>query len=167
MLVTKEADYALRCVLEVAQHGRVSAARVAELQGISPAFLGKIVQSLAHAGILSTRRGVGGGVALAVPLESLTMLRVIEAVEGPLCINDCVADPPRCAQIDDCPIYPYLQHAQGALRDIFAVTMAQLASGDIGLAGLGELPRPLTSANGNGAPSSAPAADALTAGGED
>ena len=104
MLVTKEADYALRCVLEVARHGRVSAARVAEIQGISPAFLGKIVQSLARAGILSTRRGVGGGVSLAVPLESITMLRVIEAVEGPLCINDCVADPPRCTHIEGGPI---------------------------------------------------------------
>ena len=166
MLVTKEADYALRCVLEVAQHGRVSAARVAELQGISPAFLGKIVQSLARAGILSTRRGVGGGVALAVPLESITMLRVIEAVEGPLCINDCVADPPRCTQIDDCPIYPYLQHAQGALRDIFTVTMAQLAAGDIGLAGMDGYMPPAVSANGNGDGASAPA-DAVTIGGEE
>jgi Rrf2 family protein len=164
MLVTKEADYALRCVLEVAHHGRISAARVAELQGISPAFLGKIVQSLARAGILSTRRGVGGGVALAVPLESLTMLRVIEAVEGPLCINDCVADPPRCTQIEGCPIYPYLQRAQGALRDIFAVTMAQLAEGEVGLAALDVLTAPVPVA-GNGA--GALAADAAVVGGDD
>jgi Rrf2 family protein len=165
MLVTKEADYALRCVLEVAQHGRVSAARVAERQGISPAFLGKIVQSLARAGILSTRRGVGGGVALAVPLESLTMLRVIEAVEGPLCINDCVADPPRCTHVSDCPIYPYLQRAQGALRDIFTVTMAQLAAGEVGLAGLTELASPPPSGNGHGAGTLA--VDVAVVGGED
>jgi len=165
MLVTKEADYALRCVLEVAQHGRVSAARVAEIQGISPAFLGKIVQSLARAGILSTRRGVGGGVALAVPLESLTMLRVIEAVEGPLCINDCVAEPPRCTHVDGCPIYPYLQRAQGALRDIFAVTMAQLAAGEMGLAGLADFEPGTVSSNGNGN-ASAPA-EAVAVGGED
>ena len=165
MLVTKEADYALRCVLEVARHGRVSAARVAEIQGISPAFLGKIVQSLARAGILSTRRGVGGGVSLAMPLETITMLRVIEAVEGPLCINDCVADPPRCAHIEGCPIYPYLERAQGALRDIFTVNMAQLAAGDIGLAGLAEYAAPVPPSNGHGA--AATVADTVPVGGED
>uniref|UniRef100_A0A831XQJ3 NADH-quinone oxidoreductase subunit L n=1 Tax=Thermus islandicus TaxID=540988 RepID=A0A831XQJ3_9DEIN len=84
VLVTREADYAIRCVLEVARHGRISAARVAALQGISPTFLGKIVRSLARAGILATRRGVGGGIALAVPAGSITVLHVIEALEGPL-----------------------------------------------------------------------------------
>lgn len=128
MLVTREADYAIRCVLEVARHGRVSAARVAELQDISPTFLGKIVQSLARAGILSTRRGVGGGVSLAVPLESITMLRVIEAVEGPLCLNDCVGTPPQCPQIDTCPVYPYLDRAQDALRSLLDVTLAELVA---------------------------------------
>jgi Rrf2 family protein len=127
MLVTREADYAIRCVLEVARQGRVSAARVAELQDISPTFLGKIVQSLARAGILATRRGVGGGVTLAVPLEEITLLRVIEAVEGPLCLNDCVADPPQCPQIDTCPVYPYLDRAQGALRALLTVSLDELA----------------------------------------
>ncbi len=126
MLVTREADYAIRCVLEVARHGRVSAAKVAEIQGISPTFLGKIVQSLARAGILSTRRGVGGGVSLAQPLESITVLRVIEAVEGPLCLNDCVADPPQCPQIDTCPVYPFLERAQGALKEMLTVNLSEL-----------------------------------------
>jgi len=129
MLVTREADYAIRCVLEVARHGRVSAARVAEIQGISPTFLGKIVQSLARAGILSTRRGVGGGVSLALPLESITVLRVIEAVEGPLCLNDCVADPPQCPQLDTCPVYPFLERAQGALKELLTVNLSELMRG--------------------------------------
>jgi Rrf2 family protein len=128
MLVTREADYAIRCVLEVARHGRVSAAKVAEIQGISPTFLGKIVQSLARAGILSTRRGVGGGVSLAQPLESITVLRVIEAVEGPLCLNECVADPPRCPQIDTCPVFPFLERAQATLKEVLTVTLAELAT---------------------------------------
>ena len=127
MLVTREADYAIRCVLEVARHGRISAARIAELQGISPTFLGKIVQSLARGGLLTTRRGVGGGVMLAVPLESITLLRVIEAVEGPLCLNECVAEPPRCPQIDTCPIYPLLDQTQGVLRQLLSVRLSDLA----------------------------------------
>lgn len=158
MLVTREADYAIRCVLEVARHGRVSAAKVAEIQGISPTFLGKIVQSLARAGILSTRRGVGGGVSLAQPLESITVLRVIEAVEGPLCLNDCVADPPQCPQIDTCPVYPFLERAQGALKEMLTVNLSELirtpgASGsppELGALGAQDLPAP--SGNGVKAP---------------
>jgi len=125
-LVTREADYAIRCVLEVARHGRISAAQVARLQGISPTFLGKIVQSLAKAGILATRRGVGGGIALALPVESITLLQVIEAVGGPLYLNECLTDPPQCQHIAACPAYPFLCHAQETLREILSVSFSRL-----------------------------------------
>jgi Rrf2 family protein len=129
VLVTREADYAIRCVIEVARHGRISAAQVAALQGISPTFLGKIVQSLAKAGVLATRRGVGGGISLAVPVESITLLQVIEAVEGPICLNDCLTSPPQCQHVDTCPAYPYLSEAQGSLRQILDVSFAEVMAG--------------------------------------
>lgn len=126
MLVTREADYAVRCVVEVARIGRTSAAQVARVQGISPTFLGKIVQSLAKAGILATRRGVGGGISLAKPIEDFTLLQVIEAIEGPLWINDCLQSPDRCALVGTCPAYPYLCEAQARLREALDVTFAEL-----------------------------------------
>jgi Rrf2 family protein len=126
VLVTREADYAIRCVLEVARHGRISAAQVADIQHISPTFLGKIVQSLAKAGILATRRGVGGGVSLAVPAEEISLLKVIEAIEGPLALNECLTSTPQCAQMDGCPAYPFLCHAQEALRQILDVSVASM-----------------------------------------
>lgn len=131
MLVTREADYAIRCVAEVARVGRTSAAQVARSQGISPTFLGKIVQSLARAGILATRRGVGGGIALAGPPASFTLLQVIEAVEGPLCIIECLRSPDECARAGDCPAYPHLSTAQALLRDALDVTFAELLEGDV------------------------------------
>lgn len=130
MLVTKEADYAVRCVMEVARNGRMSAGEVARRQEISPTFLGKIVQSLARAGILATRRGVGGGISLAQPPASITLLQVIEAVEGRLCVNDCVHDPPQCPRIDDCPAYPYLCQAQAALQSLLDVSFEELLNGE-------------------------------------
>jgi Rrf2 family protein len=126
MLVTREADYAIRCVLEVAKHGRISAAEVARIRSISPTFLGKIVQTLAKAGILSTRRGVGGGISLAVPPEQITLLQVIEAVEGPIALNDCLGPQPNCLHVDSCPAYPYLCEAQVALRNILDVSIADM-----------------------------------------
>lgn len=129
MLVTREADYALRCVLEVAQLGRTSAAAVARVQGISPSFLGKIVQSLARSGILVTKRGVGGGIALARSPEDITLLQVIEAVGGPLVINECLQSPANCGQVQDCPAYPYLCEAQDRLRETLDVSLAKLLDG--------------------------------------
>ena len=128
MLVTREADYAIRCVIEVARIGRTSAAQVARLQGISPTFLGKIVQTLAKAGILATRRGVGGGIALAKPVEDITLLEVIEAVEGPLCINECLQTPTQCALIGECPAYPYLSEAQARLKETLDVSFATVVA---------------------------------------
>jgi Rrf2 family protein len=126
VLVTREADYAVRCVIEVARVGRTSAAQVANAQAISPTFLGKIVQSLAKAGILATRRGVGGGISLARPAEQITLIQVIEAVGGPLCINECLQTPPQCMHIDVCPAYPYLLEAQQQLRESLDVSIARL-----------------------------------------
>jgi Rrf2 family protein len=130
VLVTREADYAVRCVVEVARTGRTSAAQVARVQGISPTFLGKIVQSLAKAGILATRRGVGGGISLAKPAEEFTLLQVIEAVEGPLCINDCLQSPSQCGHVSSCPAYPYLWEAQARLRETLDVSFAELVGPD-------------------------------------
>lgn len=126
MLLTREADYAIRCVLEVARHGRISAAEVAHIQHISPTFLGKIVQSLAKAGIVATRRGVGGGVSLAVAPEEISLLWIIEAVEGPLALNECLTSTPTCLQMDTCPAYPFLCHAQEALRSVLDVSVAEM-----------------------------------------
>lgn len=130
MLVTREADYAVRCVAEVARVGRTSAAQVARSQGISPTFLGKIVQSLARAGILATRRGVGGGIALAGPPESFTLLQVIEAVEGPLSIVECLRSPDGCPHAGHCPAYPYLSTAQALLREALDVSFAEILEGE-------------------------------------
>ena len=150
MLVTREADYAIRCVIEVVRHGRISAAQVAELQGISPTFLGKIVQSLAKAGILATRRGVGGGIALGVPVESLTLLQVIEAVEGPLCLNECLTTPPQCGHIETCPAYPFLSQAQVSLRQVLDVSFAEVMDRmpQPAIMDIAELPPWLPSGNG-------------------
>lgn len=128
MQLTREADYAVLCVLEVARFGRMSAAEVARRQDISAAFLGKIVGSLARAGILTTRRGVGGGISLARTPDSLTLLEVVEAVQGPLAINQCLAHPGACDRQIDCYVAPIWHKAQSELRDALSVSIADVIS---------------------------------------
>ena len=150
MLVTREADYAVRCVVEVARTGRTSAAQVARVQGISPTFLGKIVQSLARAGILATRRGVGGGIALAKPVTDITLLQVIEAVEGPLCINECLQSPARCGHVQECPAFPFLCEAQARLRETLDVSFDRLVAPTGAEPILAPVAFPTEPVNGNG-----------------
>jgi Rrf2 family protein len=147
VLVTREGDYAVRCVLEVARSGRISAAEVARRQDISPTFLGKIVQSLARAGILATRRGVGGGIQLARPVESITLLQVIEAVEGSLAVNTCVGSSPMCTQLDTCPAFPVWCRVQEALNQALDVPFSRMLAGET-IPEFAGMPDPHVSGNG-------------------
>lgn len=166
MLVTREADYAVRCVVEVARAGHTSAARVARSQGISPTFLGKIVQSLARAGILATRRGVGGGIALAKPPEDFTLLQVIEAVEGPLAIIECLRQPGGCVHEGDCPAFPHLVLAQERLREALDVSFAELLEADGPTAVLAPIRPEAREGGGNGHRTRRPRRPDPAAGGE-
>ena len=129
MLLTREADYAVMCILEVAREGRISAAEVARRNGISASFLANIVHSLAKAGIALTTRGAGGGVSLARPAESLTVLEVIEAVQGPLSLHACVDRPEDCPRIMGCTVHPLLCLLQRRLREGLDVSFAELLDG--------------------------------------
>jgi Rrf2 family transcriptional regulator, iron-responsive regulator len=135
--LTQQADYALRCVLEVARHGRLSAGEVARLQGLSPSFVAKIVSTLARAGVLETHRGAAGGVQLGRPASDISLLDVVQAVEGPIRLTRCVRTPPVCPIVDRCPLAPTLQAAQAALVDALDVTLTDVLDRDRTLARVG------------------------------
>lgn len=126
MELTRQADYALRCVLETARHDRLSARELAERLQLSPSFVGKIVSVLARAGILETHRGASGGVQLGRPAATITVLDVIEATEGPIRLNRCVRTPPTCTLVDHCVIAPVIRAAQDALTEALSVTLDDL-----------------------------------------
>ena len=130
MELTRQADYAIRCVLEVARHERLAAAEIATRQGLSPSFVGKIVGSLARAGILETRRGASGGVSLGRPPQDISILEVVEAVQGPIRLNRCVRVPPACSLVETCPVSPVVRQAQQALADAFSVTFDAILDQD-------------------------------------
>jgi Rrf2 family protein len=129
MELTRQADYALRCVLETARHERISARELADRQALSPSFVGKIVSALARAGILETHRGASGGVQLGRPADAISVLEVVEAVQGPVRLNRCVRTPPACELADSCALSPVIHAAQDALTTAFSVTVAQVLDG--------------------------------------
>ncbi|MCC6260596.1 MAG: Rrf2 family transcriptional regulator [Anaerolineales bacterium] len=117
MQITRQADYAVRAVLHLARQGkqRVSTTAIAKEEKIPSSFLAKIISQLSIAGVLNTARGARGGVTLARAPEEITLLEVVEAIDGPIRLNDCVENPGGCAFEKDCPLQPVWWDAQKEL----------------------------------------------------
>jgi Rrf2 family protein len=114
MQITRQADYAVRAVLHLARNGdqRTATSMIAEEQRIPPSFLAKIVSQLSIAGLLHTSRGARGGVTLAREAKDITLLEVIEAIDGPIQLNECVGDKGLCSFEEACPLRPMWCEAQ-------------------------------------------------------
>lgn len=118
MQITRQADYAVRAMVYLAQLGperRASTSQIAQEKQIPPSFLAKIVSQLSVAGLLQTSRGARGGVSLAKAPEQISLLDVVEAIDGPILLNECVADNSTCAFGENCPMKPVWCDAQKEL----------------------------------------------------
>jgi Rrf2 family protein len=118
MQITRQADYAVRAVLYLARiegNQRAATSQVAQEQHIPPSFLAKIISQLSIAGLLHTSRGARGGVTLAREPKDITLLEVIEAIDGPIMLNECVGDASTCTFDEDCPLRPVWCEAQNEL----------------------------------------------------
>ncbi|NWF65063.1 MAG: Rrf2 family transcriptional regulator [Chloroflexi bacterium] len=114
MQITRQADYAVRAVLHLARNveSRTATSAIAEEQKIPPSFLAKIISQLSIAGLLHTSRGARGGVTLAREPKEITLLEVIEAIDGPIQLNECVGDTGSCSFDKNCPLRPVWCEAQ-------------------------------------------------------
>ncbi len=72
------------CIAEQADEGWVTAETISDKYGISLAFLFKIIQQMVKANVLRSKRGPRGGYILARPAKEITLLEIIEAVDGPI-----------------------------------------------------------------------------------
>lgn len=118
MQITRQADYAIRAVLFLSRlepGQRASTSSVAKEQSIPPSFLAKIISQLSIAGLLQTSRGARGGVTLAREPSDISLLEVIEAIDGPILLNECVGDSATCTFDEKCPLRPVWCDAQNEL----------------------------------------------------
>jgi Rrf2 family protein len=109
MQITRQADYALQAMLYLARHNsdkNAATSAIAKSQHIPPSFLAKIISQLSIAGLIKTSRGAKGGVAMARDPENISLLEVVEAIDGPIALNQCTGKVTDCIMGDECPLRP-------------------------------------------------------------
>lgn len=108
MQITRQADYAVRTIIYLSRLGtdeKAPTSIIAEKQQIPSSFLAKIISQLSVAGIIHTSRGAHGGVSLAKNPNEISVLEVIEAIDGPVMLNECTHNPAICVFTKDCPMH--------------------------------------------------------------
>jgi Rrf2 family protein len=131
MQLTRAADYAVRVMIHLfgqPPHTRASRAELAEAAECPEQFLSKVLQSLTRAGLVASHRGNTGGFELPVSRQEVTLLEVVEAIEGPVCLNLCLTADDDCIRQGWCPAHPVWADAQRAMLEILrAATIRELA----------------------------------------
>lgn len=102
------AELAIRATLYMAGRpsGEHSTVRdVAKATSLPSAYLSKVIQRLAQAGLVRTYRGPGGGIELAHPPEAITLWALVRATDGSADINRCALGIGNCSSTDPCPLH--------------------------------------------------------------
>ena len=129
--LTKRGDYAVRAMLALTRgsgNGLLSARRIANAMGIPVRFLPQVLADLQRAGLVEASAGRSGGYKLARDATEVSLLEVIEAVEGDSRRRSCVLRGGPCGEDGNCDVHDIFFEGQEALRGTFArATMAEIA----------------------------------------
>ncbi|MDR1452083.1 MAG: Rrf2 family transcriptional regulator [Helicobacteraceae bacterium] len=128
MLFTKASEYALSAIIAISkQDGATDAVKLSSDLRLSYSFLAKVLQSLAKAGILASRKGAGGGFVLTKAPSEITIEALLRAVD-----DHCAMVFTCSAELGDCPsgetksslclIWPFLNRLQAKIDDMLATT---------------------------------------------
>ncbi len=139
--LTVSVEYGIHCLLWLAGPDRapVSSRDLAELQGISTSFVAKIFPKLEKAGIVRSSEGVHGGYVLAKTPAQISVLEIVDAIEGRKPLFDCREIRGRCALFGDpppswatagvCAVHAVMLRAEKAMRDALAAqSLGDIAS---------------------------------------
>ncbi len=102
---------------------RATISEIAQRQDVPEPFMAKIASQAAVAGLMVTQRGAGGGLALDQPADSITMLQIVEAIDGPLALNRCTFEPSRCSRSNECAVHPIWEKAQQQVKELLSNTL--------------------------------------------
>src|SRR4051812_1435097 len=154
MIFSSATEYAIRGLSELAGRNVDGPIMLDDLvvgTGLPRDFVAKIFQKLVHAGILRSAKGRGGGFALAKRQHEITLLDIVQAIEGPQLLDACVVGLEKCNDHMPCSQHDLYKPIRQRLKDYLATTtLADMAaslrtkqawrSGQRASAGLGAAP---------------------------
>ena len=131
MRINTRVRYAIRMMADVARHGDGEPVRlrdIAERQGISKLYLSQLAPPLKRAALLKSVWGNRGGYLLNRTATEIKLLDIIEAVDGPVSVIDCVLDPGQCERSDFCECIGIWRNInEGIVRTLESYSLADLA----------------------------------------
>ncbi len=128
--ISRKTEYAIRGMIHLArQPGERSLMlrEIGEATKTSPVFLAKIFQSLNAAGLVASSRGAAGGFRLARKPERISLKEILEAIEGPVQVNECVVDNSSCGFSRKCSAHA----AWRKVREVLDSALDDITLGEI------------------------------------
>jgi Rrf2 family protein len=124
-VLRRDTDHGIRLLLSLAEAGGsrfVTVRELAATAGVPVALAHKLAQRLRDAGVLACRRGVAGGVMLRADPRRISVLDLVEAIQGPLGLCGCMVDENACARRSYCRLSSSLRGLQAELTALFQKT---------------------------------------------
>lgn len=132
MKLSKKGDYCIRAMLDLALQGEgqlVLLKDIARRQLVSERFLEQVMTTLKNAGFVKSNRGARGGFYLARNPADITLLDILRAAIGDICLVDCVRNPEECSRAATCSAREVWDELGGILyRILGALTLEEIAN---------------------------------------
>jgi len=136
MLLSKSCEYGLRAMLHLSSldhpeagdteetpvHEYVSIRSISDELGIGFSYLTKVFQQLNEAGLLTSKRGRGGGVALTRSPEEISLYEILVAIDGDDLFEECVLGLPGCGEAEPCPLHDHWTEERERMQTKFQET---------------------------------------------
>ncbi len=122
MKLSTKIRYGARAMLELASHygeGPLELHEIAKKENISLKYLEQVIIPLRTAGVVTSVRGSKGGYCLARPPSEVCLKDLVEILEGPLNLVDCLGDPKRCERSSSCVTREIWNEVSEAICTIF------------------------------------------------
>ena len=104
-----------QAMMEEAKEPNIPTSEIAEKMKIPPSFLAKIISQLSNRGLVKTSRGASGGISLTRDPKDISVLQVVEAIDGTILLNECVGNNKSCLFEDECLVHPIWIEVQESL----------------------------------------------------
>lgn len=132
MELTRKGEYAIRGIVYLASQPANQVCLLSDIASsvdVPQTFLAKIFQQFSKIGLVKSYRGTGGGFVLGRAADKITLLEVVEAVEGPIIPNRCVIGVGECIRDATCNIHPIWVKIQlqvrGSLQEVTLKDLVQ------------------------------------------